>query len=39
MDTTTLIIALAGLAGTGITAFAGLQAWHGWLSLKHAELE
>ena len=34
-----LIIALSGLAGTVIAALAGLKGWHGWLALKHAELE
>lgn len=37
--TITLSIALSLLAITAIVALAGLKAWHGWLDLRHAELD
>lgn len=35
----TTIIAATGLLGLSITAIALLRAWHGWLALKHQEME
>ncbi len=33
-----LIMASAALAGLGMTTFAALTGWRGWLALKHQEL-
>lgn len=35
----TMIIAATSLIGVCVVAFALLRAWHGWLSLKHEELD
>jgi hypothetical protein len=34
-----LTISGAGLAGLGITAYAALSGWRGWLDLRRLELE
>ena len=33
-----IIMATAALAGLGMTTFAALTGWRGWLALKHQEL-
>ena len=35
---TTMAMAGFGLTGLGMTLFAGLRGWQGWLELKRAEL-
>jgi hypothetical protein len=36
--TTMLTLAGCGLAGLGITTFAGLRGWAGWLEIRKLEL-
>jgi hypothetical protein len=35
---TMAVMASTGLAATGMTVFAGLRGWQGWLDLKRLEL-
>jgi hypothetical protein len=35
---TMAVMASSGLAATGMTVFAGLRGWQGWLDLKRLEI-
>lgn len=37
--TSDLVLALSGLTGLAMVAFAALRGWDGWLALKRMELE
>ncbi len=39
METQIPTIALSGLTALAMLTGAGLRGWHGWLALKHRELE